>query len=110
MVVGCEPNAVRVSVPPREGLDRILRIPGVEPRSQDGAVADAVVQRCGEGLDGLSTVIDAKGRVSARLDPTSGVEEIVAQDDVLTRDIGLVRDAAVVGRPTTPELIVEPWE
>src|SRR2546422_11536942 len=35
MVVWREPNAVRVPVPPREGLDRVLRMLRVQPRSQD---------------------------------------------------------------------------
>src|SRR5206468_808355 len=96
MVVRREPNAVRVSVSPREGLDRILRIPRVELCSQDGAVAHTVVQRPRESFDGPSAVVDAKWRVPARLDATAGVEPIVAEDDVLTGNIGLVRAAAVV--------------
>src|SRR5258708_35635312 len=41
MVVRREPNAVRVPVPPRDGLDGGLRVCGVHLRSQDGAVADS---------------------------------------------------------------------
>src|SRR5207249_5610548 len=101
VVLGCEPNAVGITVSPREGLDRVLRVPRVEPRSQDGAVADTEVRRSSEGPDGVSAVVSAKGRVPACLDPTSGVEEIVAEDDVLTRDIRLVHAAAVVATDHT---------
>src|SRR5437879_1612634 len=84
MVARREPNAVGVSVPPRDGLDRVLRIPRVKPRSQDGAVANTVMQRPGERFDGLSAVVGAEERVPARLVPTAGVEQIGAEDDVLT--------------------------
>src|SRR5439155_7695879 len=96
MVTRREANAVGVTVPPREGLDIVLRIPRVERRSQDGAVAHPGMRRPRVGGDDPSGVLDAKWRVPARLDPTAGVEHIVAELDVLTRDIVLVRAAAVV--------------
>ena len=73
-------------------------MPGVKPRSQDRAVAHAVVQRPCERRDGLSPVVRAEGRVSARLDlrSTTRAEEVVAQHDVLTRNVRLVSATPVV--------------
>src|SRR5262249_59844468 len=48
------------------------------------------------GLDGLAAIVRVERRVAARLHPAARVEQIVAERDVLTGDIGLVRAAAVV--------------
>src|SRR5437879_4907496 len=90
-----EPNTVRVPVAPRERLDRVLRMPRVKPRSQDGAVTNTWVERPGECFDHLPAVVNAMRRVSAR-HMVARVEPVLAQHDVLTRDIRLVRATAVV--------------
>src|SRR5207237_7835232 len=41
VILGSETDAVRVAVAPREGLDRYLRVLGVELGAQDRPVADA---------------------------------------------------------------------
>src|SRR5258708_23250980 len=65
MIVRREPNAVRVPVPPREGLDGGLRVCGVHFRSQDGAVADSWPGRALEPPHSRARPGDAMGPVPA---------------------------------------------
>src|SRR5207249_10149451 len=65
-------NAVRVPVPPREGLDGGLRVCGVDFRSQDGAVANAFPGRAVERLHGRA--VRAEIGISARRHTTARVE------------------------------------
>src|SRR3989442_1369303 len=96
VVVWREPNAVLVPVAPREGLDRVLRVLRVQPRSQDGTVADPRPGRAIERPHGRSLALHAEGRIPACLDATPRVEHVVAELDILTRDILLVGATAVV--------------
>src|SRR5438552_5697987 len=96
MIVRRKPNAVRVPVSPREGFDRVLRVLCVMIRSQDGAVADARPGRALEGRHGRSRTSHAERRIPARLDTTARVEHVVAELDVLTRNILLVGATTVV--------------
>jgi len=64
MIVRREPNAVRVPVPPREGLDGGLRVCGVELSSQDSSIADAVPGRTVERRHGRARPSHAVGRIS----------------------------------------------
>src|SRR5262245_22542269 len=81
-----KPDAERVPVAPRKGLDRRLRIPGVDPSPQDGAVADPRPRRRAEGRDVGSGSRDAMGRVATGRNGGGGEEHIVTQHDVLTGD------------------------
>src|SRR5437899_12776223 len=96
MVVRREPNAVRVPVPPRNGLDGGLRVCAVDFRSQDGAVADSSPGRALERRHGRARPGDAMGRVPAGLVAITGVKRVLAQRNFLTRDILLIRASAVV--------------
>src|ERR1700687_154747 len=96
MIVRREPDAVWVPVTPREGLDRGLRVLGVDLRSQDRAVADTRPRRAGERRDDRAGILDAMGGITARKDAAAGGKRIVAQHDVLTRDVVLVGATAVV--------------
>src|SRR5205823_124971 len=96
MIIGREANGIAVPVAPREGLDRVLRMRRVELGTQDRTIADTGVQRALEGLHGRTRALHAEGGVAAGHFPTARVEHILAQHDVLTRDILLVRAAAIV--------------
>jgi len=61
MIVRREPNAVWIPVPPREGLDRVLRVLGVDLRSQDRAVTDTRARCRVEGRDSSPRTLDAMG-------------------------------------------------
>ena len=69
-----------------------------------------MVECSGEGFDRFPPVISAEERVPTRLHTTTRVEQIVAQHDVLARDVRLVEaatviatdDARVGGRPLGP--------
>src|SRR6267378_7024337 len=108
MIVRREPNAVRVPVPPREGLDAGLRVCGVDFRSQDGTVANAHPGRTVERLH--ARAVRAKVRIPARRHTTTRVEYMTAQRNVLTRDVMLIGATTVVathypgvgGRPLRP--------
>src|SRR5437899_8380965 len=73
----------------------------VELSAQDRTMADAVMQRAVEGLHGRAWALHAEGRIAARQLPGPRVEHILAQNDVLTRDILLVRAAAIVAADDT---------
>src|SRR5467141_4331750 len=94
MVVRRETNAVRVPVPPREGLDGGLRVCGVDFRSQDGTVANAHPGRTVERLH--ARAVRAEVRIPARRHTTTRVEYMTAQRNVLTRDVMLIGATAVV--------------
>ena len=68
----------------------------VEPRAQDGAVTDPPVERAVERPHRRSLPCGAERGISAGKDPVAGIEYVVAQHDVLTRDVLLVSAAAVV--------------
>src|SRR5439155_8096967 len=78
------------------GFDRVLRVLCVMIRSQDGTVADARPGRALEGRHGRSRTSHAERRIPARLDTTARVEHVVAELDVLTRNILLVGATTVV--------------
>src|SRR5215471_2490230 len=69
---------------------------GVELRAQDGAVTDPVVKRALERPHRRSLPCGVEGGISASKDPSAGIEDVVAQHDVLTWDVVLVGAAAVV--------------
>ena len=71
MVFRRKTDAVRVPVPPREGLNRACRVARVELRPQDRPVAHTMMEGPGEGLDGPAWIDGAKGRVPTGMD-TSG--------------------------------------
>ena len=79
----------------------------VELGTQDRAIANTAVLGAFKGFHGRAWTRRAEGRITTGLNPASGVEHIVAQHDILARDILLVRataiiatdDAAVGGRP-----------
>jgi len=64
------------------------------------AVADSLpnltCERVEEGLDGGAGLLHAKGGIAARGHPVTRTEDVLAECDVLTRDIGLVLPAAIV--------------
>src|SRR5258708_21907006 len=97
MVVRGEPNAVRVPFAAGAGLDGGLRVCGVDFRSQDRAVADSSWH--GRALDRLYSrpgPRHAMRRVPACQMAVAGVERVLAEHDVLARDILLVLAMAVV--------------
>src|SRR2546425_395420 len=96
MIVRREPNGVPVPVPPRERLDCFLRMLRVKLRAQDGAVTDSRVERASERLHGRSGPSHAEGGVPTGFHPTPGIKHVLAQYDVLTRDILLVCATSVV--------------
>src|SRR5262245_65415779 len=96
MMLGREPNGVPVPVPPRERLDRVLRMGRVKLRAQDGTVTDSRVKRAFEGFHGRSGPLNAEGGVAARLYTAAGIEDVVTELDVLTGDILLIGAASVV--------------
>src|SRR5215470_3523765 len=96
MTLRGKPNGVPVPVPPREGLDRGRWIVDIAPRTQDGTVTDSVVERAFERLHLLARPCLAEGGVPAGKLPPAGIEYVVAQHDVLTRDVWLVGATAVV--------------
>src|SRR5262249_25754641 len=82
-----------------------------EQRSQCGAVADSLSnltgERIEEGRDRSPLLLLAEWRIAAGFEPAARIEHVVAQDDVLARDVGLVgaasigeADDAAVGRRT----------
>src|SRR5207245_10713846 len=85
-------------------------MPRVEFRSQDGAVADAMVLRTLERMHGRPRAGDAVRRVPAREITIAGVERVLAEHDVLPGDVLLVGASAIVvtddagarGRPRRP--------
>src|SRR2546425_10198718 len=96
VIVRSEADPVRVAIPPRERLYRVLRRLGVEFRSQNCSVADARASGALERLHRCPWSWYAVGRVAAGANPTGGGEGIVAQLDVLTRNVLLVGAATVV--------------
>src|SRR5437588_5184373 len=96
MIFRREPNGIAVAIPPREGLDRIRRIRGLEPGTQDRPIADTFVGRAVEGFHGRTWARHAEGRVAACSDSPARVEHVLAQHDILTWDVLLVRAAAIV--------------
>src|SRR5439155_26986795 len=96
MIVWREPDGVTIPVPPREGLDRIRRIRGLKLGTQDRAVADAFVHRAVEGFHRRTWTLDAERGIAARFLSSAGIEHVLAQHDVLTWNVLLVRAVAVV--------------
>src|SRR5262249_60699308 len=96
-----------IRIAPRARLDRFLRMCRVELGAQDRAIANPAVHGAFKGFHGCAWTRRSEGRITTGFHPTSGVEYIVAQHDILARDILLVRataiiatdDAAVGGRP-----------
>src|SRR5207237_2177441 len=72
------------------------RIRGLEPGTQDRPIADTFVGRAVEGFHGRTWTRHAEGRVAACSDPPARVEHVLAQHDILTWDVLLVRAAAIV--------------
>src|SRR6266446_7784264 len=96
MILGSETDAERVPVAPGDRLDRILRVANVKPGPQDGAITDTRPGRPLERWDDGPGSLLAEVRIPARFDAPTGVEHIIAELDVLTRNIVLVLAAAVV--------------
>src|SRR6478672_2925555 len=92
MIVRREANGVAVPVPPREGLDS-ARI--IQRCAQDGAVTDPG-SSIGERWEGLPSIVGIEGGVTTRHFPAARVEQVVAERDLLTRNIRLVCAAAIV--------------
>src|SRR5438105_10626798 len=89
----CETNGVAVTVSPRERFDR-ARV--VEPRTQNRAIAYTSMTRAFERFDGGTGTCDAKRGVAAGHHTAARVEDILAEHNVLARDVGLILAAAVV--------------
>ena len=64
--------------------------------AQDRAIANTMVCGAFECLDRCARTLNTEGRVATGLDTAAGVEDVLAQHDVLTRNILLIRSAAVV--------------
>src|SRR5438876_9214304 len=96
MVVRREANAKWVAVAPRERLDRLLGMGGIDARAEHGACAHAglggVFERGYSGAGPLHAVVRVPaGHVAIARGP-----EAVAELDVLAGDVVLVATAAVV--------------
>src|SRR5438270_469559 len=96
MLVGREAYRVAIPVAPREGLDRILRMCRVEWSAQDGTIANTQVRRAFKRLNRRAGALRTEGGVAARLHAASRVEHVVAQHDVLTRNVLLILAAAII--------------
>src|SRR6185437_12360816 len=96
MIVGRKTDGITVAVSPRERLDRVRRKRRVQPCAQDGTVADAMMRCTLERFHGGARACRAKRRIPAGRHSAAGVEYILAQHDVLARDILLVLTPAVV--------------
>src|SRR6266853_2079357 len=73
-----------------------IRVCGVDFRSQDRAVADSSPGRALERPHSRARPGDAMGRVPAGLVAITGVKRVLAQRNVLTRDVLLVSATTVV--------------
>src|SRR5438067_7191269 len=96
MVIWRETDRITVSVSPREWLDRVFRMCRIEPRPQNGAIANTSVQGALERPYGRTGALDAECRITARRYSFSRYEYVIAQNDILARDIGLICAAAIV--------------
>ena len=96
MIVGCKADGVAIAISPRERLDRGVWLRRVQPSAQDGAVADAMMRCALERFHGCARARHAKWRIPAGHHSSPGVEHVVAQHDVLARNILLVLTAAIV--------------
>src|SRR5439155_22839140 len=104
MIVRGESDAIRIAVAPRDRLDGRLGILGVQLRPQDRTVAYAMPRRRVESRDVRAGTLRAMRRVSAAEDASAAVgavartgwKEILAQHDVLTRNVLLTLAASVV--------------
>src|SRR5436309_15948264 len=101
MIVRREAETVRVTVAPRYRFDRALRVADVELCPQDRTVADALPGRACEGLDGATRILFAEWRIAASLHPAARVKHVVAELDVLARDVRLIQAAAIVATDHT---------
>src|SRR5215813_7977872 len=114
MIGGREANGISVPIPPREGLD-VARV--VKLCSEDGAVADPLSNLAGdrieEGRYGGSRLLFAERGITASSylrRSKARDKDILAQRDILARDIRLVlahiivetNDPAVGRRPLRP--------
>jgi len=97
MTLRREADRVRVPIPPREGLN-VARI--TQLRSQNGAIADPLPnlarERVEKGWDRAPRILRVERRVAARELTISRIEDVLAERDILARDIGLVLAAAIV--------------
>src|SRR5689334_6665089 len=91
-----ESDGVAIPISPGIRLYSILRRLRIETGTQDRSVAHARIACTSEGLHRRSRLLDAKFRIPARLDPATGVEHVLAQNDVLAGNIRLVGAATVV--------------
>ena len=96
MVIWRETDRITVSVSPREWLDRVFRMCRIEPRPQNGAIANTSVQGALERPYGRTGALDAECRITARRYSFSRYEYVIAQNDILTRDIRLICAATIV--------------
>ena len=97
MIVGSEADPVRVAVAPGEGFDGVLRRLGVDLRPQDGTVADARAGRAVECRDLRAWSERSVRRVAAgNVAISTGAEAVLAQHDVLTRNVLLVVTTTVI--------------
>src|SRR6266511_789595 len=79
-------QAERVAVAPREGLNGVGRLRGVEARPQDGAGAHARPGGPLECLHNRPWSGDAMVRISTGQVAVARVKQVLAERDVLTRD------------------------
>src|ERR1700730_14915258 len=68
----------------------------IELGAQDRTIAGPLVQRAFECLYRGAGPLHAKRGVATGQFPAAGVEQVFAEHDILTRDIGLIRAAAIV--------------
>src|ERR1700746_3477917 len=96
MSIGGEANGVAVPIAPRERLD-LADI--AQRRPQDRTVAHTGSRLAGGGIEksghGSAWGRMAEQRVTARENPTTGIEDVFAQGNVLARDVGLPGGAAI---------------
>src|SRR5271165_5344761 len=106
MVVRREANGVGVPVSPRKGLDCVCWI--IQSRSQDSAVADPLPNQTRERVEERrycsARLLLAEGGIAARSQlgrSKARNEDVVAELDVLARNVRLILAAAVV-EPNDP--------
>src|SRR5437773_7738521 len=96
MIVRRKANRVTIAVSPREWLDRVFRMRRVKRCAQDGPIANAMMHGAVERLHCRAGTLNAEGRVAAGLDAATGVEDVLAQHDVLTWDVLLIGATSIV--------------
>ena len=92
-----ETNGVGIPISPREGLD-VVRI--ADLRAQYRAVADARANLTRKGVEEGRyrgpRLLNSEGGIPARRHSVARAEDVLAERDVLARDIGLILAAAIV--------------